>query len=107
MINLLQRSQAFFIPASMLKQHELVYIDPAREVDFWRPTPEALLALGFRSWGDIPQLKELEEWFEAQKSSNKLKAFFQKTEKLASRRLQREWERRETVGSVEEISGGS
>ena len=27
-----------------------------------RPTQSALLALGFRSYTDIPALKELEEW---------------------------------------------
>ena len=41
--------------------------DPSRELNFWRPTPEALLALGLRSHADIPALKELEEWFDTQK----------------------------------------
>ena len=45
----------------------LIYCDPSRELNFWRPTPEALLALGLRSHTDIPALKELEEWFDTQK----------------------------------------
>jgi chromosome segregation and condensation protein ScpB len=35
----------------------LIYADPSRELNFWRPTPVALLALGFRSYIDIPALK--------------------------------------------------
>jgi hypothetical protein len=45
----------------------LIYSDPSRELNFWRPTPSTLLALGFRSYTDIPALKELEEWFETEK----------------------------------------
>ena len=44
----------------------LIYSDPSRELNVWRPTQSTLLALGFRSY-DIPALKELEEWFETQK----------------------------------------
>ena len=79
----------------------LIYCDPSREVNFWRPTPSALLALGFRSHTDIPALKELEEWFDSQKEMRgraKLDPFFERTSKLASRRLKREIERRGTLG---------
>jgi hypothetical protein len=34
----------------------LIYCDPSRELNFWRPTPSALLALGLRSHTDIPAL---------------------------------------------------
>ena len=44
----------------------LIYCDPSRELNFWRPTPEAVRALGFRSFADIPALKELEEWLDTQ-----------------------------------------
>jgi hypothetical protein len=60
-----------------------------------------LLALGFRSHTDIPALKELEEWFDTQKETQaiaKLDPFFEKTSKLASRRLKRELQRRGTLG---------
>jgi hypothetical protein len=70
-------------------------------LNFWRPTPSALLALGLRSHTDIPALKELEEWFETQKEIRtiaKLDPFFERTSKLASRRLKREIERRGTLG---------
>jgi hypothetical protein len=68
---------------------------------FSRPAPEALLALGFRSYTDIPALKELEAWFDTQKEIRaiaKLDSFFERTSKLASRRLKRELERRGTLG---------
>jgi hypothetical protein len=48
-----------------------------------------------------PALKELEEWFDAQKEIRaiaKLDPFFERTSKLASRRLKRELERRGTLG---------
>jgi hypothetical protein len=48
-----------------------------------------------------PALKELEEWFDAQKEIRaiaKLDPFFERTGKLASRRLKRELERRGTLG---------
>src|SRR5271170_120852 len=80
----------------------LIYCDPSRELNFWRPTPSALLTLGFRSHTDIPALKELEEWFGSQKEIQgraKLDPFFEKTSKLASRRLKREMERRGTLGA--------
>ena len=35
----------------------LIYCDPSRELNFWRPTPSALLALGLRPHTDIPALK--------------------------------------------------
>jgi chromosome segregation and condensation protein ScpB len=50
-----------------LSREGLIYCDPSRELNFWRPTQEALLALGLRSCTDIPALKELEEWFDTQK----------------------------------------
>jgi chromosome segregation and condensation protein ScpB len=79
----------------------LVYCDPSRELNFWRPTPAALLSLGLRSHTDMPALKELEEWFDSQKEIRKiakLDPFFERTSKLASRRLKREIERRGTLG---------
>ena len=79
----------------------MVYCDPSRELNFWRPTPSALLALGLRSSTDIPALKELEEWFDSQKEIRaiaKLDPFFERTSKLAARRLKREIERRGTLG---------
>jgi chromosome segregation and condensation protein ScpB len=82
-----------------LLNQELIYCDPARELNFWRPTPSALLALGLRSHTDIPALKELEEWFDSQKEMRAiLDPFFERTSKLASRRLKRELERRGTLG---------
>ena len=79
----------------------LIYCDPSRDLNFWRPTPSALLALGLRSHTDIPALKELEEWFDSQKEMRgtaELDPFFERTSKLASRRLKREIERRGTLG---------
>ena len=50
-----------------LARLQLVYVDPGREIAFWRPRPEALLALGFRANADVPALKELEDWFDGQR----------------------------------------
>jgi chromosome segregation and condensation protein ScpB len=92
--------EASFYLDDLLRQG-LIYCDPSRELNFWRPTPSALLALGLRSHTDIPALKELEEWFDSQKEIQgraKLDPFFERTSKLASRRLKREIERRGTLG---------
>jgi chromosome segregation and condensation protein ScpB len=59
----------------------LIYCDPSRELNFWRPTQSALLALGLRSHTDIPALKELEEWFDTQKemrATAKLDPYFER-----------------------------
>jgi hypothetical protein len=67
-----------------LLSHGLIYSDPTRELNFWRPA-----------------LKELEEWFDTQKEMRaiaKLDPFFERTSKLAVRRLKRELERRGTLG---------
>ncbi len=85
-----------------LLSQELIYCDPSKELNFWRPTSEALLALGLRSSNDIPALKELEEWFDTQKgmrAAANLDPFFERTSKLAARRFRRELERRETSGA--------
>jgi chromosome segregation and condensation protein ScpB len=92
--------EASFYLDDLLSQG-LIYCDPSRELNFWRPTPSALLALGLRSHTDIPALKELEEWFDSQKEIRgiaKLDPFFERTRRLASRRLKREIERRGTLG---------
>jgi chromosome segregation and condensation protein ScpB len=92
--------EASFYLDELLSQG-LIYCDPSRELNFWRPTPSALLSLGLRSHTDIPALKELEEWFETQeeiRAMAKLDPFFERTSKLASRRLKRELERRGTLG---------
>jgi chromosome segregation and condensation protein ScpB len=83
-----------------LLRQGLIYCDPSRELSFWRPTQSALLALGLRSHTDIPALKELEEWFDTKemRAIAKLDPFFERTSKLASRRLKRELERRGTLG---------
>jgi hypothetical protein len=85
-----------------LLRQELIYADPGREFNFWRPTPAALLALGLRSSSDIPALRELEEWFDALASKQEpvpqsLDSYFARTKKLQSRRLKREVERRESL----------
>jgi len=81
----------------------LIYCDPSRELNVWRPTQSALLALGLRSHTDIPALKELEEWFDAQneiRAIANLDPYFERTSRLAARRLKREIERRGTLGGV-------
>ena len=60
------RAEASSILDELLNQ-ELIYCGPARELNLWRPTPSALLAMGLRSHTHVPALKELEEWFDSQK----------------------------------------
>jgi hypothetical protein len=79
-----------------LLRQEPVYADPAREINFWRPTRGALLALGLSSSADIPALKELEDWFEslgtksATAPHTELDSYFARTRNLQSRRLKRD-----------------
>jgi hypothetical protein len=51
-----------------LRRNELVYTAPGKQFNWWRPTPQALLALGLRSTSDIPELLELERWFDSQRT---------------------------------------
>ena len=87
-----------------LRKKELVYTAPGKELNWWRPTPEALLALGLRSGSDIPELKELERWFDSQKSfptgiekQANLEPILQKAQTSRLRRRRREIERRSSV----------
>jgi chromosome segregation and condensation protein ScpB len=86
-----------------LLRQELVYCDPSRELNFWRATQSALLALGLRSSSDLPALKELEEWFESLNvrsvPQTRPDSYFERGKKLYSRRRKRELERRQTVGN--------
>ena len=80
----------------------LIYCDPSRELNFWRPTPSALLRSGFA----VPHRHSRRS--KSSKSGSrrrkrcqtiaKLDPFFERTSKLASRRLKREIERRGTLG---------
>jgi hypothetical protein len=85
-----------------LARLQLVYVDPGREIAFWRPRPEALLALGFRSGTDVPALKELEDWFDGQRLDPEALA-----KGRPGRQLNRERKRRASVKSaVGEASNG-
>jgi chromosome segregation and condensation protein ScpB len=84
-----------------LAKRDLVYTVPGKELNWWRPTPQSLLALGLRSYTDIPELKELERWFEAQKTVSSaaekeanLKPLLEKAQRTGSRKRKRELERR-------------
>ena len=70
----------------------LVYADPGRETAFWRPRPEALLALGFRANADVPALRELEDWFDGRRLDQKAEA-----KARPGRQLKREQKRRASV----------
>ena len=52
-----------------LKGAGLIYADPVKYFDYWRARPAALLALHLRSHTEIPELKELELYFENRKPS--------------------------------------
>lgn len=100
-------------PAPLLDEllsQELVYCDRSREVNFWRPSQSALLALGLRSSSDIPALKELEEWLEVLGTKGgaptELDSYFQRNKKLHSRRLKRELERRASLRGAAAAGAG-
>ena len=87
-----------------LSKKELVYTAPGKELNWWRPTPEALLALGLRSYSDIPELKELERYFDSTKSFGNdnereanLEPLLEKAKTSQARRRRRELERRASV----------
>jgi hypothetical protein len=82
-----------------LSADKLIYADPARERDFWRPSHSALLTLGFRSFTDVPALKELEDWFETleRRKTRPPDAVLEQNKNLKARRLKRELDRRRSV----------
>ena len=80
----------------------LVYTVPNKDFNWWRPTPEALLALGLRSSSDIPELKELEGYFDSFEMKRDLEPAFVKAQKSRSRRRGRELERRASVPCLPE-----
>jgi len=93
-----------------LRRSELVYTAPGKELNWWRPTPEALLALGLRSGSEIPALKELERWFESQSrfptdAQAKVEPILEKVQASRSRKRRRELERRASAPPLEEDLG--
>jgi chromosome segregation and condensation protein ScpB len=87
-----------------LCKRELIYTAPGKEFNWWRPTQEALLSLGLRSYSEIPQLKALEHYFDSKTSFNNLaekdanlQPILEKAEKSRLRRRKRELERRSSV----------
>jgi len=92
-----------------LRKRELVYTVPGMELNWWRPTPEALLALGLRSSSDIPELKELERWFDSQalfptdvKKQANVDPILEKAQASRARKRRRELERRASAPLREE-----
>jgi chromosome segregation and condensation protein ScpB len=93
-----------------LRKKELVYTAPGKELNWWRPTPEALLALGLRSYSDIPELKALERYFDSQTSLQNdvqkeanLEPIFERAQTSRLRRRRRELERRASVPRGQEL----
>jgi chromosome segregation and condensation protein ScpB len=87
-----------------LCKKKLVYTAPGKELNWWRPTPEALLALGLRSYSDIPELKELERYFDSMNSFGNdeerqanLEFILDKAKTSQARKRRRELERRSSV----------
>lgn len=84
-----------------LSKTELVYTAPGKELNWWRPTSESLLALGLRSGSDIPELMELERWFDSQRSfsndvekQGNVQPILEKAQASRARKRRRELERR-------------
>ena len=90
-----------------LKSWRVVYPDSVRGYIGWLPTSAALLSLGYRSISEIPGLKELEEWIvsqDRQGSGARLDRIFEKHDRWAGRRKERDKERRESVALGYSIS---
>ena len=94
-----------------LSKRGLVYTAPDMELHWWRPSQEALLALGLRSGSDIPELKELERWFDSQtlfptdvKKQANVDAILEKSQASRGRKRRRELERRASAPMCEEPS---
>jgi hypothetical protein len=58
-----------------LKDDGLIYADPAKYFNNWRARPPALMALHLRSHTEIPELKELELYFESRSRTQPDRAF--------------------------------
>ena len=93
----------------LLWKRELVYSAPGKELSWWRPTPQALLALGLRSYSDIPELKALERYFDSQKSFQNeaeeeayLRPILEKAHQSHARRRRRQIERRSSAPRSQE-----
>jgi hypothetical protein len=91
-----------------LRRKELIYAAPGKEFNWWRPTPQALLALGLRSTSDIPELRELECWFDSQRTFSSeeeklanLNPLLEKAGARQARRRRRQLERRSSAPSPE------
>jgi chromosome segregation and condensation protein ScpB len=92
-----------------LRRKGLVYTATDKEVTRWRPTSQALLALGLRTTSDIPELSELECWFASQRKFESdeemladIKPVLAKTMARQARRQRREAERQKSVPLAEE-----
>lgn len=70
-----------------LQSKAMIYADPVRFYDYWRPRPGALLALHLRSHTEIKELKELELYFESRSPSQLEKALH--SGELAAQRAKR------------------
>jgi chromosome segregation and condensation protein ScpB len=97
-----------------LEQRELVYTAPDKELNWWRPAPAALLALGLRSYTEIPELKELERWFDTQKTFHShaeklanVDPLLEKVAKSRSRKRQRQLVRRSSAPGSDQMRLGS
>lgn len=93
-----------------LRKIELVYTAPGKELNWWRPTPQALLTLGLRSTSDIPELLELERWFDSQISFSSPKdvlpsvnPVLERVGARAARKRRRQLERRCSAPSSLEV----
>ena len=100
----------FWAPRQLLNSRtfakkELVYTAPGKELKWWRPTPEALLALGLAANSDIPALKALEHYFDSQasfqndtqKEAKTWSPSLRRPRPALSRRRRRELERRASL----------
>jgi hypothetical protein len=82
-----------------LSRKGFVFADAGGPFVRWKPRPEVLLHLGYRSFSEIPALKPLEDWFAAQEKAPDypIEGTFERLERARCRRAARDHLRRASV----------
>jgi hypothetical protein len=93
-----------------LAKEKLIYVAPGKELNWWRPSSRALLALGVTSRAEIPELTELEAWFDSQQTfgtheekQKSVEPILQTVLKRGSKKQRRQLEQRASTGVIRRL----